>query len=39
VDTSEPSPLLFQPPLDYKVVEATEPVGIIYSTNPHLRAQ
>ena len=39
VDTSEPSPLLFQPPLDYKVVDATEPVGIIYSTDPHLRAQ
>jgi hypothetical protein len=39
VDTSEPSPLLFQPPLDYKVVDATEPVGIIYSTNSQLRAQ
>ena len=39
VDTAEPSPLLFQPPVDYKVVEATEPVGIIYSTNPQLRAQ
>lgn len=38
VDTSEPSPLLFQPPVDYKVVDATEPVGIIYSTNPELRA-
>lgn len=39
VDTSEPSPLLFDPPPDYKVVDATEPVGIIYSTNPQLRAQ
>lgn len=34
VDTAEPSPLLFQPPIDYKVVDATEPVGIIYSPNP-----
>lgn len=33
VDTSEPSPLLFQPPVDYKVVDATEAVAIIYSTN------
>lgn len=37
VDTSEPSPLLFQPPVDYKVVVATEPVGIIYSTNPRVQ--
>lgn len=37
VDTSEPSPLLFQPPVDYKVVVATEPVGIIYTpiSQPH----
>ena len=33
VDTAEPSPLLFQPPVDYKIVDATEPVAIIYSTN------
>ena len=39
VDTAEPSPLLFQPPVDYKVVVATEPVGIIYSPNPQLRDQ
>jgi hypothetical protein len=39
VDTSEPSPLLFQPPLDYKIVDATEPVAIIYSTNSQLRVQ
>jgi len=38
-DTSEPSPLLFQPPLDYKIVDATEPVAIIYSTNSQLRVQ
>lgn len=34
VDTADPSPLLFQPPIDYKVVAATEPVSIIYSPNP-----
>jgi len=39
VDTSEPSPLLFEPPPDYKIVDATEPVGIIYSTNSQLHAQ
>lgn len=39
VDTSEPSPLLFQPPVDYKVVVATEPVGIIYTPNSQLRDQ
>lgn len=39
VDTAEPSPLLFQPPVDYKVVDATEPVGIIYSPNSQLRNQ
>lgn len=39
VDTAEPSPLLFQPPVDYKVVDATEPVGIIYTPNSQLRDQ
>lgn len=39
VDTAEPSPLLFQPPVEYRVVVATEPVSIIYSPNPQLRDQ
>jgi hypothetical protein len=30
LDTSEPSPLLFQAPPDYKVVDETEPVRITY---------
>ena len=38
VDTSDPSPLLFQPPVGYRVVDATEPVSIIYSP-AQLRAQ
>lgn len=34
LDTSEPSPLLFQPPPDYKIVDETESVRITY-TRPY----